>query len=114
MADIRKFEVQHFNGTFARRPSNYRDARVLAANTAEVITVPTDSTTGLKAQYVVFSATADFYVQTDGTTAAVPAADITNGTSPELNPTVYLLGSAVTEIDIISPEACIVTLSFYM
>lgn len=54
--------------------SNYVLARVLAAGVAESITVPAG------AAVVVFSATADFYANARGT-AAVPAADVTDGSA---------------------------------
>lgn len=98
--------VQPF-GIQALRPATYVDARVLAANTNETHTVPTG------ANFVIFSANSDFYASYDGDDAVVPGADVTNGTSNELNPTVrYIQG--VTEIDLISPTACIVTMAFYV
>lgn len=66
---LRQFEVAHSNGSFSLRPAGAGShVRVLAASTAETHTVPTDSNTNLKANYVVFSATGDFWampVQTD-------------------------------------------------
>ncbi len=112
MAAIRKWEVKYDDGSFARRPSDYNDVRVLAANTAEAHTVPTGAN-GLKANYVVFSANADFWVDV-GKTAAVPAADITDGTAPDLNPTVLYLGGSVTTISLISTAGGIVGMAFYM
>lgn len=81
------------------------DARVLAAGVAESHTVPAG------AMRVLFSGTADFYVKFNGT-AAVPAADVTNGTGSILNPTLRGL-SGVGTIGVISPVACVVTMEFY-
>lgn len=110
-ATITEAEVRHTNGMFGLRQSVYIDNRVLAANTAEAHTVPTDAA-GVKANYVVFSATCDFYADF-ASTAVVPSADVTNGSGPELNPTVRFLANDVTTISLISPTACVVTMMFY-
>lgn len=61
----------------------YTVANVLAANVPETITVPTDDTTGLKANYVTFGrgAAADFYARCFSTTEGANRA--TNGTFAE-------------------------------
>lgn len=85
---------------------SYVDARVLAATTNESVTVPTG------AKYVVFSSNcAAFYVENGGT-AAIPAADVTDGTGSELNPSGYFI-DGVSSFGIISPTTCIVTMAFY-
>ena len=81
------------------------DARVLGIATAEAHVVPAGATT------VIFSATADFYVNAFGT-AAVPAGDVTNGSASELNPERRSL-VGITSLSLISPAATIVTMSFY-
>lgn len=81
------------------------DARVLAANVNEDHTVPTG------ALWVVFSANCNFYAK-PAATAAVPAADVTDGTGSELNPTAWRI-AGITTIAMIAPTACIVSLSFY-
>ena len=81
------------------------DVRVLAANVAEVYTVPTG------ANYVLFSSTVDFYANY-GAAAAVPGADVTNGTASELNPTLRATNGAAT-IGLISPYAAVVTICVY-
>jgi len=83
--------------------------RVLAANTAESITVPGS------AKYVILSGTADFWVNFI-TTAVVPAADIENGSSPIYIPSAYKELreiSGVTTISAISTPGGIVTAEFY-
>ena len=87
------------------RWSNYVDVRVLAANVAEVHNVPSGATR------VVFSANGDFYVRFNAA-AAVPAADVTDGTGSILNPNMRTL-DGVTTIGIISAAACNVTMEFY-
>jgi len=64
----------------ALQPSRYIDYRVLAAATAETITHPTG------AVRAVIIPNADVYVNNQGATAAVPAADITDGTGPVFIP----------------------------
>ena len=89
----------------ARNAPDHVDARVLAANVNEDHTVATD------AKYVIFSSTVDFYAKKGGT-AAVPAADVTDGTGSELNPTIWYI-SGITTIGLIAPTAAVVTLTFY-
>ncbi len=84
--------------------SSHVDARALGINTAETITVPT------KARYVLFSSTGDFYVKKNGT-AAVPA-DVSNGSASELNPTLRSIADVGT-LGLISPAACVVTMSWF-
>jgi hypothetical protein len=84
---------------------NFVAARVLAANTAEVHTVPTG------AKYVVFSGTTDFYARF-GAAAAVPADDVTDGTASELNPVARSI-EGYTTIGVIAPATCVLTLAFY-
>jgi len=97
---------------FALPQSDWINAKSLGVATEESFTRaewPTD------AKYVAFSSTGDFYMKFNGTAAA--ATDTTDGTASELNPTVRRLvlgdGTAVTKISVISPAACIVTMSFY-
>ena len=92
--------------SFLRTAPTYVDARVLAANTAESHTIPTG------AKYLIISSScAAFYAKQNGT-AAVPAADVTDGTGSELNPAGYFVDGMST-IGFISPTICILTLSFY-
>lgn len=86
--------------------SDHIDVRVLAANTAEQHSVPAG------ARFVVFSATGDFYAKPDGGAIAVPSADVADGSAPELNPLSRSVES-VTNISLIAPAACTVTLAFY-
>jgi hypothetical protein len=89
-------------------PTDWVDAKVLAASTAEAIAVPSG------AKKVIFSATIDFYARYNaalaGTAAAVPT-DTSDGTACELNPTIRLL-HGVAEISVIAADACIVTARF--
>lgn len=99
--------VEHF---FALPQSDINVA-FAAAGVAEAITIPAGST------HVAFSATSDFYMRFNAT-AAVPSADVTDGTGSELNPTVRRLqlgdnSAPVTSISVIAPVACIVTAMFF-
>ena len=85
--------------------SDYVDTRVLAAGVAEVVTLPDD------VRWVTFSGTDDFYVRPDAA-AAVPVADITDGTGSHLNPH-HRNCDEITTFGIISPRTCIVTMEFY-
>lgn len=91
--------------------SRYINTRALAANTAETETVPT-GVTGGTAAYVVFKCDADFWVCWSGSTAVVPAADVTDGTGSELNPTERYIGG-VTTYSIISASASSISMAYY-
>lgn len=91
--------------TFARPAPDHIDARVLAASVNEAHTVPTG------ANFVIFSADGDFYARPNSA-AAVPGADVTDGTGSELNPVIWSL-EGVTSINLIADAARKVTLSFY-
>lgn len=92
--------------SFLRLLPTYVNARVLAAGVNESFTVPAT------ARYVIFSSTCGVYYVKTGGTAAVPAADVTDGSGSELNPAGYFIEGA-TSLGVISPSACIVTAAFY-
>lgn len=99
---------------FARRYASnirptptYVDARVLAAGVAEVWTAPANT------RFVVFSGNCNFYAKANAA-AAVPAADVTDGTASELNPAAWYFSSPVTTIGVISSSACVLTISAYL
>ena len=94
----------------AYEQSDVIDARLLAANTAESHTIPTG------AKFVRIAADVAVYVKIGGT-AAVPAADVTDGSASELltasmPPMLFYLGAA-TAIGLIAGATAHVTLSFY-
>lgn len=89
--------------------AGYINYRVLAASTAEAPAVPTG------AQFVVVYSPIDAYVALSGT-AAVPAADVTDGTGVIFVPTGYprvINVGGLTSFSIISAAAGIVGLEFY-
>lgn len=102
--EIQKDSSYYFP-TFAIKQSDVINNRVLASGVAESDTVPAD------ARLVMFSSTGNFYCKINGT-AAIPAADVTDGTGSELNPSVRSVEAANT-ISLIAPTACVVTLAYY-
>ena len=93
-----------FSSYFIRAPS-YVDARSLAANVAETHTIPT----GYNA--VIFSSSCAAFYAKPGASAAVIAADVTDGTASFLNPTQWFLGGA-TQLTLIAPTTCLVSLAW--
>lgn len=91
---------------YGLRPS-WVDARSLASNTAERFNIPTG------AIWVLIEASGqyDVYVSYDAD-AAVPAGDVTDGSASELNPGLRLI-NGVSQIGVISPDACKVTLHYW-
>lgn len=88
--------------------TEYVDAMVLGvASTAEDWTVPAGC------NFAVFSATANFYVAFGTGAAAIPAADVTDGSAPMLNPSARRVTPADV-LSIVSPTAgAIVTIECY-
>jgi hypothetical protein len=93
---------------FALRQSNWIDARVLAAGVAETFQAP------VGARFVLFSADGDFFckIAPASTAAAVPAADVTDGTASELNPAMRYIGE-VEYISLIASATTIITMQFF-
>ena len=94
---------------FSTASGGWVDARVLAANTAESHTVPTG------AKYVLVTVTGNAWVNVGGT-AAVAAADVTNGTGSVMVvntlPRMFALNGA-TAVGVIAPDIQTVCLEFY-
>lgn len=104
---MRSMEVMA-DGSLALRPADYVNARSLAANTAEQISVPST------ASHVLLQCTADFYAAYGANPTAVIPSDTDDGTSNELNPTMRYLGvGQVAKISVISASNAIVTASFW-
>lgn len=94
---------------FALPFSEYTDAKALAANTNESVTIPTGAT------HVVISTTnAATWVKLGGT-ATVPG-DTADGTASDnigTNPRLFSLPASATAIGVISNATPIVTFAFY-
>lgn len=99
-------EAQRGFSSFIRGAPSYTDVRVLAATTNETHTVPSG------ANAVIFSSSCAAFYAIIGPTAAIPAADVTNGSGSELNPSAWYVGAA-TQIGLISPTVCVITMSWY-
>lgn len=97
------------SGSFALKQSSWINCRVLAANVAETFQAPAG------ARYVLFSATGDFWckIALASTAAAVPAADVTDGTGSELNPAMRMLDGEQCYISIIAGAVTAVSLQFF-
>lgn len=96
----------------ARRPADYVLARVFGSSAAESMTVPA------LARVVILSGTTDFWVNFT-TTAAIPAADVTDGSSAifvskdsPIESRTFIVEPSAT-ISIIPPGAAVVTGEFY-
>ena len=87
------------------RMTTWVDNRVLAANVAEVVTVPTGC------DFMLFGSTGVFYVRS-GAAAAVPAADITDGAGVAISPAARRVTPAAT-FGIIAPAATVVSMECY-
>lgn len=105
MKPLRQMFDANRNGMEGIIGSGYVDHRVLAANVAEVHTVPTG------AKSVLFQTTGTFYAKF-GAAAAVPAADVTDGSGSLLNPGMRSIDGAAT-IGLIAPADCIVQMEFF-
>lgn len=99
-------EQQKGFASYVRSSPTYIDAVVLVATVNQTYTVPAN------ADAVILSANCPEFYAIVGPTAAVPAANVTNGTGSEMNPSSWYIGRA-TQIGLISPTACKVTLSWY-
>jgi len=84
----------------------YIDVRVLAANTAETVTVPAG------ANCVFMSANGIYYVRADGSAATIAAADITDGTGSSASPAFSFVSPSQT-FSIIAPAATVVTFEWF-
>lgn len=88
-----------------RLAPTYVNALVLAPGVSETFSVQATI------RWMLFSSTCDFYAKT-GATAAVPAADVTDGTASELNPSAWFVEGS-TQVSVISASACTVTAAYY-
>jgi hypothetical protein len=87
-------------------PAKYIDTRVLVAGTAQTHTFPTN------ARYAIFNSTANFFARWDGSAAAVPSANITDGSGAELNPVARRINGGQT-VSLISPSAATITIATF-
>lgn len=81
-------------------------ANVLAANVAEVVTVPTG------ARYVLFKGTGTFWANL-GAAGAIPGTEVTDGSASLLNPELRSIDGAATIGLISATDGTIVTMEFF-
>lgn len=96
-----------------RRPSSYINARVLAANTAETVTAPTFSGTGGALVVGLFSANCNNWYYSVSGTAAVPAADVTDGGAAGRAPVGLKMAQGAT-VSVVADATCILTTEWYI
>lgn len=108
---VHALHVMKGDGSFAIpvQPSTYINTRILAANTAEAVAVPTG------AKYAVFGGDASFGVRYNATLGGTAAAfgDVTDGSGIDINPTVRYLIGTVAELSIISLAGGNVSVMFF-
>jgi hypothetical protein len=119
MPEIPNLEIQLQDGSFSLRGvAAYRYAVVLAAGVAQQVTLPTDTASNKKPTYCFFAGEAPFFASYTPTgsgdvAAEIPAANITNGTAPDVSPTTRKVKNC-DKIGLISRTDQVVTLSFYI
>lgn len=98
-----------------RAPSTYVDARVLAANVAETVTVPTFASPspgrGVPLLAVFSSTCSNWYYSVTGT-AAAPVADVTDGSASARAPTALRFDQADT-FSVVADATCTLTIEYY-
>ena len=104
MAGTPSFIPQAIHDDYPRMTASVLN-QVLAAGVAETVTVPSSC------DFIVFGATGTFYVRTGGT-AAVPIADVTDGTGSEVSPSARQVVPAST-FSIIAPATTVVSMACY-
>lgn len=87
------------------RMTTWVDNRVLAAGVAETVTVPASC------NFMVFGSNAIFYLRSGGA-AAIPGADVTDGTGVAVSPSARRVTPAAT-FSLIAPAATIVSMECY-
>jgi hypothetical protein len=109
MGDLPSFSVIDTPDGALAAPT-YIDARKLAAGAAETVTKPAGAT------IVVFKPKFEdtiFYVRWDGSVAAEPGGDVSDGSASEPNPYVRAI-PGIDTFSIVSPQAdAIITMLFY-
>lgn len=94
------------NNSYAYNCSDKVNNYVTVASTAQTVTIPTGATVA------VFNSTVPFYVNFAGATAAVPVANITDGTGVVYQPSSRYVGGLST-FSIISASVGVITIEFY-
>ncbi|MFL6601827.1 MAG: hypothetical protein ACJ8R9_10895 [Steroidobacteraceae bacterium] len=94
------------NSAAAWEWSDYVDS-IVATGSSQAVTVPANATR------VAFAATGNFYVKfSNGGTAAIPGASVTDGTASILNPTSRRL-AGLTSFAVIAAAGVVINLSWH-
>lgn len=105
MRPIRTAGEESGKHSFLLPAPDHVDARVLGVESPVSVTVPAG------ARYVIFSASATFYVRWTGT-AATPVGAVSDGSASEMNPGARSL-DGVSSFSVVAPAGAIVTMAFY-
>ena len=110
MGDLPSFGDRQVYGGALAAPT-YIDARVLAtAGTAETVTVPTGACIVI---FVPLYEDTVFFARYDGSAAAAPSGDVSDGTSSEPNPLIRDVRNVAT-FSLVSPMAgATISMLFY-
>jgi hypothetical protein len=108
-AFLEPFPMSTNRGAMAPLPSDAPIAVVLAAGASKAVAVPAD------ARFVGFSFTGDVWARfgAAGVSAAVPAADVADGTAPVLNPDARRIPDGATHVALVADAACRGSLEFW-
>lgn len=101
--------AQALDGNFKPVPAltfGHSNTLALVANTSKTVDIPAGAT------YVSFSPSDNFWVIEGAGPATIPAADIVNGNSPELNPTMKRLTPNTAQLSFISANTQLLNLTW--
>lgn len=103
---VKEMNVLQQGGHLFDYPSLWNDEKHLSANTASAYSVTTMRTNaGLKAGqpvFLVFAADGPFWANFSGNAAAIPSADITDGSGSEFSPAQRYVDATITSISFIA------------
>lgn len=100
------YESTQGAGKFAPPGTRYVNAYILTANTPKTANIPEG------ARFAALNGTS-FVFSKWGGAAAVPTQDVTDGNASALDQTQRLIPAGVTQIGLVSPENCIVTIEYW-
>lgn len=99
-------------------PCGWTDAIHMAANTATTYSITTllaNSAIKGKNLFIIFSADAPFWTNFQNATAAIPAANVTDGSAAEFSPNQVYIDTVrgITQLSFISAVACNIAIKVY-
>jgi hypothetical protein len=105
MKELSPVRSQNTLSTFSVNQSDHVNYAVVTPGTAVNLAVPAD------ANHVLFNSNFEFFANVN-TIAVIPAATITDGSGPDMNPGGRYLGD-VSTISVISSYAATIMMAFY-